>query len=237
MTFNSKKIIGKKLNAKIKFYITKNLTIPIQISTTFNDKQFVFASFNEVKNELDYENVNVYLYEGVDEQIITFRVEYEDDSTHTIQVYISDFRLNCGVSYYLDKSIFKFINGVTFSIKLSFNRKYFYPDYLKKMKICVQNENNISKYLTFKFHIEEEISMGKSFFRGINNFFFGESVDERYCKVPHIGFNFTLNKYKIVESNEKMSDYAPKNDKELTVFYTPYKCILVNKLNTLFFLF
>ena len=44
---DEKKLSGKKLNAIIKFYLAKNLTIPIQISTTFRDKQFIFASLND----------------------------------------------------------------------------------------------------------------------------------------------------------------------------------------------
>ena len=118
------KLDGKKLNAKIKFYITKNLTIPIVISTTFHDKRFVFASLNEVKNCLDYNKFHIYLYEEVFEQLITFRVEYEDDNPH--QITVSHINIPCS-SYmslnYLDGNILKFEKGVTFRIKFIFNKR------------------------------------------------------------------------------------------------------------------
>lgn len=237
MTFtkDEKKLIDKKLNARIKFYITKNLTIPIQISTTFRDKQFVLASFNDAKNELDFEYFHIYLYEEVGEQIITFRVEYEDDSLHTIYLTDSGYSAWYGAYlYYFMGNIFKFSKGITFKIKFSFNKKQLFPDKLSSLKIFVKNEKGISKSLSIKLHIEESVSISKFLIKGISNFFFGQSVDERYWKIPHIGYNYTLKKYKFVESKEKMHDYIP-DEKQLTVFYTPYKCVLVNRVNIKFF--
>jgi len=62
-----------------------------------------------------------------------------------------------------------------------------------------------------------------------------KNIEERYYKVPHIGYNYKLKKYKIIESHEKMSEYVLDN-KTTYVFYTPYKCVLVDKKNTFFFL-
>ena len=215
-----KKLNNKKLNAKITFYITKNLTIPIQISTTFIDKRFVFASVDDVQNILDYDYFHIYLYEEVGEQIVTFRIEYEDDSPHSITV--SDNLPNGYVSFYgvyihyLEGNIFNFKKGRTFKLKFTFNKRSLQPDKLKNVRIYVQNEKYIFKSLIIKLHMEDDVSFGKAIFNSVKNIFSWGNVDERYCKIPHIGYNYTLKKYKIVEHKEKMSDYI-KDEKKLTV--------------------
>ena len=232
---DKKKLSGKKLNARIKFYITKNLTIPIQISTTFHDKQFVFASLNDANNNLDFEYFHIYLYEEVGKKTITFRVEYEDDLPHTI--YLSDsgsgYVYGANISYCMGTT-FNFSKGVTFKIEFTFNKNFIQTDKLSSLKIFVKNEKGIYKSLSIRLYIEDSYSISKAVLKGIKHFFFEKEMDERYWKIPHIGYNYTLKKYKLIEPKEKMSDYIP-DQKKITVFYTPYKCVLVNRINVQFF--
>jgi len=75
-----------------------------------------------------------------------------------------------------------------------------------------------------------------SIFQDLKNWIFGADVDDKYCEIPHIGFNNKLKKYKFIEPKEKMSDYIDdKKNEKLVVFYTPYKCVLVNRINTYFY--
>ena len=124
---------------------------------------------------------------------------------------------------------FEFSEGVTFNIQFSFNKNYIETDELKSLKNFVKNEKGISKSLSIKLYIET-FSIGKAFVTGLKNIFFERKVDERYWKIPHIGYNYKLKKFKLIESQEKMRDYIP-DQKKITVFYTPYKCVLVNRIN------
>ena len=135
-------------------------------------------------------------------------------------------------------NIFKFSKGITFKIKFSFDKREldYYLDKLNSFKILVKNEKGISKSLNMKIHLEERASTDNSIFNGLKNWFFGANVDEKYCKIPHIGYNNKLKKYKFIEPKEKMSDYIDsKKSEKLVVFYTPYKCVLVNRINTYFY--
>ena len=82
--------------------------------------------------------------------------------------------------------------------------------------------------MSIKLYIET-FSIGKAFVTGLKNIFFERDVDERYWKIPHIGYNYKLKKHKFIESEEKLTDYIPEQKK--IVFYTPYKCVLVNRIN------
>ena len=143
-----------------------------------------------------------------------------------ISVFNSEFPSWCGLKInYINGNDFEFSQGITFQIKFLFNKMLMEPERLNSIRIFVKNEKNICKNLTIKLHIEES----ESFFRKISKYIFGEYVSERYCQIPHIGYNHSLKRFKIVESKEKMSDYVINN--KMTVFYTPHKCVLVNRVN------
>ncbi len=179
------------------------MTFPIQISTTFHENQFVFASLNDANNELDFEYLHIYLYEKVG-KTITFRVEYEDDLPHTIYLFDTSFNSSNGVniSYYMG-NIFKFSKIVTFKIQFSFNKNVIEPNKLRSLKIFVKNEKNISKSLSIKIYIEDPFSIPKFLLKGIKRIFYEREVDEIYWKLPHIGCNHRLAKYKLLNLKKK----------------------------------
>jgi len=84
---------------------------------------------------------------------LSFRVEYEDDSPHTIIASSSDLFYYYGLylNYFMGNT-FDFIKGVIFKIKFNINKRHLSENQLSSFKI--KNKKNFSKYLNIKLYEE-----------------------------------------------------------------------------------